>query len=562
MTTPRFINISLLMWGCLFCAVAAVCIFMSKNLAKEKRKWMIAMQLGAALLLGADALAWGFRGMPGTLGFYMVRITNFIVFVQSDLVLLFFHRYLCSCLFSEKYAEMEQPLRVKLVDMICAAGVILVVVSQFTGLYYTFDADNFYHRSNGYILSALIPFVGMVMDLSLMIQYRMRVRGKKWFAMGMYLFFSFAALVFQAFVYGFSLNNIAIEISMVLLFIAAISEQNEELDRISRREAKAVERLEIASMLNRCVKELSSDSDIDLSIRHLLGIILDYFEADRTYIFERNFEREILTNTYEYVKDQVTEQQDNLQEVPVEVVAVWMRAFEKDNFYYISDLEQEKGTDSYEILKAQDIERLLAVPLVKKEKIIGFLGVDNPRAHNEDPTLLSSLQYFVTNSLERKRKKEYLKAMSYQDMLTGLYNRNRYMEVIESEASHYFACVGAAYIDLNGLKRTNDEYGHEAGDELIRKCAAVLSEIFPKQCYRIGGDEFVILVPGTNECVFYEKIKLVREKMQKQEVSISLGAVWQEKPDDLECMLRDADERMYVEKERYHRENTRRRNCE
>lgn len=553
MTTPRFINISLLMWGCLFCVVAAVCIFMSKNFAKEKRKWMIAMQLAAALLLGADVFAWEFRGMPGTVGFYTVRIANFIVFVQSDLVLLFFHRYLCSYLFSEEYPRMEKPFRVKLVDMICVAGVILVVVSQFTGLYYTFDADNFYHRSGGYIISVLIPFAGIVTDLSLMIQYSSRLREKIWFAMGMYIFLPVAALLVQTFWYGFSLNNIAIGISMVLLFVAAVSEQNEELDRISRREAKAVERLEIASVLNRCVKELSSDSDIDQSIHHLLEIILDYFEADRTYIFERNFERDILTNTYEYVKDQVTEQQDNLQEVPVEVVSVWMRAFEKDNFYYISDLEQEKGTDSYEILKAQDIEQLLAVPLVKNDKIIGFLGVDNPRAHNEDPTLLSSLQYFVTNSLERKRKKEYLKAMSYQDMLTGLYNRNRYMEVIESEAAHYFACVGAAYIDLNGLKRTNDEYGHEAGDELIRKCATVLSEVFPKQCYRIGGDEFVILVPGTNECAFYEKIEQIRKKMQEQEVSVSLGALWQEQPGDLECMLRAADERMYVEKEQYHK---------
>lgn len=363
------------------------------------------------------------------------------------------------------------------------------------------------------MVSALIPLVAMLMDLSLLIQYRSRIKRKVMFALAGYILFPLTALVAQTIWYGFSLNDMAVTISMVLLFIAAVGEQNESLDLVSRREVMMRERLEIESMLNRCVKELSSDTDIDVSINNLLGIIQDYFESDRTYIFEYNFERKILTNTYEYVKGQVTQQ-------------------------------------------------LLAVPLRKSDQIIGFLGVDNPRAHNEDPTLLSSLQYFVTNILERKRKKEYLKAMSYQDMLTGLYNRNRYMEVIDSEASHYFMCVGAAYIDLNGLKRMNDECGHEAGDELIRRCAAVLSEIFPKKCYRVGGDEFVILVPGINECTFYEKIKLIREKMQERDVSISLGALWQEKPDNLERMLRDADERMYVEKERYHRENTRRRNCE
>ena len=560
MITPDFINISLLTWGCLFCMVAAVCMILSKNYAKDKRKWMICMQISAAVLLGAEALAWNFRGNPGTVGFYMVRIANFIVFVLRNLVLLFFHCYLCVHLFPKK--EREHLIRVKAVNVICVAAILLVVVSQFTGLYYTFDTDNFYQRSGAYIVSVMIPIVAMLLDFSLLLQYRSRVKRTLVLAMGVYILLPFAGLVFQTLWYGFSMSDIAVGISMVLLFVTAVSEQNESLDRVSRSEAKAVERLEIASMLNRCVKVLSSDTDIDVSIHNLLGIIRDYFESDRTYIFEYNFERKILTNTYEYVKGEVTEQMDNLQEVPLHVVDVWMRAFERDDFYYISDLEQEKGEDYYEILRVQDIQQLLAVPLRKNDRIIGFLGVDNPREHNEDPTLLSSLQYFVTNSLERKRKKEYLKAMSYQDMLTGLYNRNRYMEVIDSEASRYFVCVGAAYIDLNGLKRMNDECGHEAGDELIRRCAAVLSEIFPKKCYRVGGDEFVILVPGINECAFYEKIKLVRKKMQERNVSISLGALWQEKPDDLERMLRAADERMYVEKERYHREFARRRNYE
>ena len=420
------------------------------------------MQTGAAILLGAEALAWIFRGEPGTVGFYMVRITNFIVFVESDLVLFFFHHYLCAYLFPDE--GKDRPLRVRAVSLLCAAGVALVVLSQFTGLYYTFDEKNFYQRGEAYVVSALIPLVAMLMDLSLLIQYRSRIKRKVMFALAGYILFPLTALVAQTIWYGFSLNDMAVTNSMVLLFIAAVGEQNESLDLVSRREVMMRERLEIESMLNRCVKELSSDTDIDVSINNLLGIIQDYFESDRTYIFEYNFERKILTNTYEYVKGQVTQQ-------------------------------------------------LLAVPLRKSDQIIGFLGVDNPRAHNEDPTLLSSLQYFVTNILERKRKKEYLKAMSYQDMLTGLYNRNRYMEVIDSEASHYFMCVGAAYIDLNGLKRMNDECGHEAGDELIRRCAAVLSEIFPKKCYRVGGDEFVILVPGINECTFYEKIKLIREKM-------------------------------------------------
>lgn len=93
-----------------------------------------------------------------------------------------------------------------------------------------------------------------------------------------------------------------------------------------------------------------------------------------------------------------------------------MQKFEESNVYYIPDLELEKGTPHYEILKMQDINRLLAVPLLRDEKIVGFMGVDNPRKHYSDETLLASLQFFVTDSLTRKREQEKLKYLSYRDM--------------------------------------------------------------------------------------------------------------------------------------------------
>ena len=70
----------------------------------------------------------------------------------------------------------------------------------------------------------------------------------------------------------------------------------------------------------------------------------------------------------------------------------------------MSNIEQENGSVSYDMLQEQQVDRLLAVPLKKKNKIIGFLGVDNPRNHYDDPTLLSSIQYFIINSIERKEK--------------------------------------------------------------------------------------------------------------------------------------------------------------
>lgn len=544
-------HVAILLWGCIFCLIAALCLFMSQNFDRQKRKWMLLMQSSTALLLLGDALAWAFRGYPGTVGYVMVRVSNFIVFAASDLILLFFHTYLCNYLFPKNSGKNIR--RVKLVYAICVVGVLLVIISQFTNLYYYFDADNYYHRNPEYVISMLLPLVGMLVDCSMLVEYRENISKRMFLSMLSYITLPLAAVVVQVYYYGLSLINIAIAISMTLMFVASTVEQNEQWQRLFKKQAKTAEQLEISTTLNRCVRALSSDEDIYVAINGLLQIINDYFQADRSYIFEIDYDRRVITNTYEYVEHGVTEQLDNLQEVPLDTIAVWMEKFKEDQVYYIADLEQEKGSASYEILKAQEIERLLAVPLQRDKKTIGFLGVDNPKNHYDDATLLSSIQYFITNSLSKKEQQEQLEYLSYRDMLTGLYNRNKYIEEVESHEGQQVKKVGVAYMDLNGLKQVNDQQGHGAGDRLIRRTAETISEIFPGYAYRVGGDEFVIVYPDVDEPMFERKMTVLQEQLGQKEISVSVGILWREVTEDLEQLLKDADRCMYEEKERYHR---------
>ena len=549
----RIMNIALLLWGSIFCLIAAFCLFLGRNYNKERRKWMLCMQLSTAALMGSDALAWIFRGNPEEIGYYMVRISNFLVFALTDLTLYFFQQYIACYLFDEK--KRYKDIRIKIASLISMLGILMVVISQFTDLYYYFDAENFYHRNSAYVISMILPLSCMLIDLSLLIQFRKKVSREILLAMGSYIVLPVGAAVIQIVHYGGSLINVAIGCSMILMYITATIEQNKEIGQLARSREEIAERLQIASILNRCVKELSSDSDVDQAINNLMEIVNGYFDADRSYIFEINFKRNILVNTYEYVKDMVTVQKDNLQEVPVDVVSVWMESFRQSKSYFISDVEQEKGTPSYEMLKEQDIYRLLAVPLMKDNEVIGFLGVDNPKSHYEDATLLSSIQFFVTSSLERKKEKEYLKYLSYRDKLTELYNRNRYIELIDGLKGQKLYRAGVAYIDLNGLKRVNDREGHEAGDRLIRNAAAVINDIFYDKVYRIGGDEFVVIFCEIDEQEFFDRMKIMREKMHNARISISVGSIWKTEIDDLEEVLKSADSCMYEEKEEYYRVN-------
>ena len=188
-----------------------------------------------------------------------------------------------------------------------------------------------------------------------------------------------------------SLIDFSVGISMIIMFIVTMTELNQEMYQLISREGKIKERLEIATILNKCIAELISGEDEDAAISNLLRIISGYFDGDRSYIVQIDEKRNVCTNTYEYAMNGVTAEKDNLQEVPMEMLDIWMDSFRKNGLYYIPDIEEEQGQPYYETLKMQDITRLLAVPLKSDGKIIGFLGVDNPRLHYEDHTLLSSI---------------------------------------------------------------------------------------------------------------------------------------------------------------------------
>lgn len=546
----RIMNVALL-WGGCFCLTAAFCLSMGNDYNREKRNWMIWMELSAAALLCCDAAAWFVQGTPGEASHLIMVATNFVVYAGLYLVLFLFNHYV-GCYLRED-GRLCAPKRSRTVDMTCAVGIGLVFVSQFSPLFYYIDAQNIYHRSDAFPLSMVLLLIGMGTETTMMAQFYQKLTMGRRIAMFGCVVLPLSVAACQVFQDDISLISLSVGASMILLFVVATSAQNRELAVSERTKEQIRQRLEIATVLNSCVGKLNSDTDIDVGINNLLATVNDYFQADRTYVFEIDPDRDVLINTFEYICGQeVSAQMDNLQEVPVSVIKVWMQNFRQGRSYYMSDLEQERGQPSYEMLKAQQVWRLLAVPLMKGGAMVGFLGVDNPRAHYDDATLLASIQFFVTNSLDRKKQQAYLEKLSYRDMLTGLYNRNRYIERLEAYKQVQDQQIGAIYIDLNGLKKVNDEQGHRAGDELIVRAAGTIAGIFAEDAYRVGGDEFVVILLDVSREEFARKTEQLRRQMQENSVDASIGGVWQASTENLENLLRRADENMYREKKRYY----------
>ena len=402
----RIMNVALL-WGGCFCLTAAFCLSMGNDHNREKRNWLLWMELSAAALLCCDAAAWFVQGTPGEASHLIMVATNFVVYAGLYLVLFLFNHYV-GCYLRED-GRLCAPKRSRAVDITCAVGIGLVFVSQFSPLLYYIDAQNIYHRSDAFPLSMVLLLIGMGTETTMMAQFYQKLTMGRRIAMFGCVVLPLSVAACQVFQDDISLISLSVGASMILLFVVATSAQNRELAVSERTKEQIRQRLEIATMLNSCVGKLNSDTDIDVGINNLLATVNGYFQADRTYVFEIDPDRDVLINTFEYICGQeVSAQMDNLQEVPVSVIKVWMQNFRQGRSYYMSDLEQERGQPSYEMLKAQQVWRLLAVPLMKGGAMVGFLGVDNPRAHYDDATLLASIQFFVTNSLDRKKQQAYL----------------------------------------------------------------------------------------------------------------------------------------------------------
>ena len=166
------LNIMLFMSG--MCGILAFLSSISRVLTPKRRRILTLLESAAMLLLIADWLAYRFRGNPGQLGFWMVRISNFLAFF---LMLFMVHEvtlYLCD-LFQYEARMRKIPRRLRACEALFSAGILLLVVSQFTGFYYYFDETNTYHRGPANFLSFLLPAAIALLQLSTVIQHRKKL---------------------------------------------------------------------------------------------------------------------------------------------------------------------------------------------------------------------------------------------------------------------------------------------------------------------------------------------------------------------------------------------------
>jgi diguanylate cyclase (GGDEF)-like protein/PAS domain S-box-containing protein len=157
---------------------------------------------------------------------------------------------------------------------------------------------------------------------------------------------------------------------------------------------------------------------------------------------------------------------------------------------------------------------------------------------------------------DRKRDEEEIKYLLFHDKLTGLYNRRYFEEEMKRMNTNRVKDIGIIMGDINGLKLTNDCFGHDAGDKLLQDVADIIKNTCRQGdiVARLGGDEFVIILPDAGKKTVYELCRRITEACKNApdnpiKPSIALGcATKNSKEIMLEHVLKEAEDRMYRHK--------------
>ena len=227
------------------------------------------------------------------------------------------------------------------------------------------------------------------------------------------------------------------------------------------------ERLAFAEKVVEYTGILSRYPNYSQAVEHILASVGEFYQADRAYLFEPVEHREgYWRNTFEWCQDGVEPQAGNLQSVTPEAIARWMELFRCNRSIMIYNLDslRESHPLEWENLHAQDITRLIAVPLRMDDRTIGFVGVDNPRYSIHDDAQIRVLSYFLVNRIRQDRNETRLRTLlrsDYRDIL-GTLGVGLWIILLDPEGGP----------------------GQLLADDTMRQVLGLTEAITPEECYQ------------------------------------------------------------------------------
>lgn len=412
---------------------------------------------------------------------------------------------------------------------------ILQVTSLFTRLTFYIDGNNYYQHGKFFYVVYICSLISLIYTIHVYMDFAKKYKNKNNIVLYMLGIYEIIVVMLHLFAINVSLDYIGTMLTMILIYIY--------LDDFNKQRNEET----IANQLS-LMEALSEDYDcvLDVKLDNHLFETIRLSETFSKKLGER-FNKEITVET------------------ALEAYASLM--------VYHHDLELFRTKSN--------IERIIEELKTSRQYVFEYRAVIDGKirycsmrvAKMEDPYGVTHLIVALEDVDDQKNRWENLVKMSSTDQMTGLYNRRAYNEEvdkIDGLSMEDKVNICGIMIDLNGLKRTNDTLGHEAGDELIISSANIISDVFEDsgKVFRLGGDEFAVIT-DINRSGCDAKIVDLRDRMANwygkyiDSMSASIGVAGFDDVTEnvgFEKIIKIADQRMYQDKKEYYKTHDRRNN--
>lgn len=247
------------------------------------------------------------------------------------------------------------------------------------------------------------------------------------------------------------------------------------------------------------IRVLSNEQDSSSAIEQLLGILLKHYKADRTYVFEYTDGDSVISNTYEVDAWGAKPVCKDILAVPREALGEWEHLFEFKNDIRRIHVKNSISEENFirEILDSAGVDDIIATPISSKEKIVGFLGVDNPKANESDSFFINAMSAFVYREILQRN--QYDEEHSIQStlfnsfLLIAMINMNNgeckmYLEKTEHEKT--LGGKRESYQDF--VSKIIRNFVDHADESVVREKMAIENVIDHLERSRNGQYTFVI----------------------------------------------------------------------
>lgn len=284
-------------------------------------------------------------------------------------------------------------------------------------------------------------------------------------------------------------------------------------------------RLEYEHLVTTISQKATKVEDISIFMEETLASVGKILNVSRVYIYE-NDSKDCVDNTYEWCAQGIEVTQEVMQDVPSGDAMRWWNDKMLNNevipYSNILDIPDEA---TIKILSWQNIKSILVVPLFVKGSYFGFMGFDDCLTYRKWPEvdidILFSISLTISTVIERDLLAKELEFQHNHDVLTRIYNRRFLEQELSRMEDEKYLPLSIIIADTNGLKLVNDSFGHKMGDQILIEAASILK----KNCgphdivARYGGDEFVMLLPNTDNEEVRKRLNQIDNMVKSVEIA-------------------------------------------